>query len=435
MTSNLLRQATNWLAIAFWTISLSACVNHSGDNATESSGGSASAIHESSIVIDAHADIVIDSTSRSYLSPDGTSKVSPDKLVAGGVGAVVMSLAVGPGPRTPEGDVDARKIVDEKVAAVEALLANHPDKLSLALSAADILNAHEEERTAIILGFQNARSLQGSVKALDTFYNKGVRVFGLNHLAHNDFSDSSRPNYIAETKSYEVIEEHGGLSQLGKEAIIRINELGAIVDVSQLSKAATLQAIALSRSPVIASHSNVKAMSNVTRNLSDQEIDRIGESGGVIHVAAFGAYLVELSKPETLEKIIQVRLKHNLPKAYSYPYELYWELPDSDSQRAFLLEMRSVIGAGSVEDMLDHIDYIVDRVGVDHVGIGNDFNHGSGIKDYADASESLNLTKGLLRRGYSKEQIKKIWGANFLRVFEQAQLLRSTSLLGEDSKI
>jgi membrane dipeptidase len=424
MTARIHLSAAKIAISIFGAVAIAACATVSNDEPSQSHQEIARAVHLKSLVIDAHADIVIPSTSRSYMSADGTSKVSPEKLRAGGVGGIVMSIAVGPGPRTAEADADARKLADEKMLAIQGLLSTNKDTLLLATSVPDIEVAKAAGKTAVVLGFQNARSLQGNIQALDSFYDQGVRVFGLNHLAHNDFSDSSRPNYISATSSYEIREQHGGLSQLGVEAIKRINDLGAIVDVSQLSENATLQTIALSRSPVIASHSNVKAITNVTRNLSDQEIDQIGRSGGVIHIAAFGAYLVDLSKEETLHAIREVRLKHGLPQTYSYPYELYWELPDAGSKRAFLLEMRSVIGPGSIQDMLNHIDYIVERIGVDHVGIGNDFNHGSGIEGYADASESFNLTLALIERGYSPQDIEKIWGANFLRVFQTAKSLK-----------
>jgi len=388
---------------------------------------SARSIHKSSLVLDAHADIAIPSTSLSYLGEGGVSKVSLEKLEAGGVGAVVMSVAVGPGPRTPEGDAAARALADEKLAAVLKLVSDAPNAVALALSPVEIEAARTDGKAALILGFQNARSLEGDISTLDTFYEAGVRVFGLNHLGHNDFSDSSRPLYDGATRAYEPTEEHGGLSPLGVTAIQRINDLGGIVDISQLSKAAALQTISLSRAPVIASHSNVRAISNVTRNLSDEEIDLIGEKGGVIHVAAFGAYLVALSDPDVLEAVIAVRLKAGLPAAYAYPYELYWELEDPAAQRAFLVEMRSTIGAGSVSDMISHINYIVERIGVDHVGIGNDFNHGSSIDGYSDASDALNVTIELVRAGYSAEDIGKIWGGNFLRVFREAELRSNTN--------
>jgi len=385
----------------------------------------AQAIHGESLVLDAHADIVIPSTSLSYLGEGGVSKVSPAKLIEGGVNAVVMSVAVGPGDRTPEGEANARALADEKLAAALQIVADAPETIALARSAAEVEAAKSAGKTALILGFQNARSLQQDISAIDHFYNAGMRVFGLNHLGHNAFSDSSRPLYDGTTGSYEATEEHGGLSELGIAAIERINALGAIVDISQLSKAAAMQTIALSRAPVIASHSNVRAISNVTRNLSDEEIDLIGEKGGVIHVAAFGAYLVPLSDPDLLEAVIAVRLKAGLPAAYSYPYELYWELEEPAAQRAFLTEMRSTIGAGNITDMIAHINYIVARIGVDHVGIGNDFNHGSNIEGYRDASDALNLTVELVRYGYSAEDIGKIWSGNFLRVFREAERLSS----------
>ncbi len=383
------------------------------------------AIHADAVVIDAHADIVIPSTSLSYLGEGGVSKVSPEKLIAGGVDAVVMAVAVGPGPRTAEGDSEARAIADEKLAAALEIVEGSSGGVVLVTSAAEIEKAAADGKPALVLGFQNARSLEGDVDTIDYFYQTGVRVFGLNHLGHNDFSDSSRPIYDGATKSYEPTEEHGGLSPLGVSAIERINALGGVVDISQMSKTAALQAISQSRTPVIASHSNVQAISNVTRNLSDEEIDFIGENGGVIHVAAFGAYLVALSDPVLLEEVKAVRLKAGLPEEYSYPYELYWELEDPEDRRAFLVQMRSTIGRGSVSDMIAHIDYIVDRIGIDHVGIGNDFNHGSSIEGYADASEALNVTMALVRAGYSAEDIHKIWGGNFLRVLRAAEEGRS----------
>ncbi len=378
------------------------------------------AIHQASLVLDAHADIVLPSTSLAYLGADGLSKVEPAKLGDGGMGAVVMSIAVGPGPRTPEGDMAARAEADEKLAAITALADTSPT-MTIATSLGDVIALNESGQTAVILGFQNARSLQGDISALDTFYQAGVRVFGLNHMGHNDFSDSSRPLYNGETRAYEVTEEHGGLSDLGVAAIRRINALGAVVDVSQMSKAATMQAIRLSQTPVIASHSNVRKLSDVSRNLSDEEIDLIGETGGVIHVAAFGAYMVDLSSPDMLSAIIDVRVMAGLPEAYSYPYELYWELETTAEKQAFVSAMRAVIGPGSVERLIDHIDYVVARIGIDHVGIGSDFNHGGGIDGFRDASEALNITIGLVRRGYSEEDIAKIWGGNFMRVFRQAE--------------
>lgn len=381
---------------------------------------SAHAIHRQSLVLDAHADIVIPSTAANFLSADGLSKVDPSKLKTGEVGAVVMAIAVGPGPRTKAGDAEARAEADEKLAAIQKLAADNADTVAIARTADEILAARKSGKTALILGFQNARALQGDVSALDKLYDASVRVFALNHLAHNDFSDSSRPFHDPATGLYEP-DAHGGLSPLGLAAIDRINALGGVVDVSQASKASTLATIARSKTPVIASHSNARAISDATRNLSDEEIDRIGQTGGVIHVAPFSAYLINFSTPEKLEAIKKARAAAGLPEAYSYPYELYWELPDPAARETFTTSIREALGPATVDIMIDHIDYIVKRIGIDHVGIGTDFNHGSGIEGYQDASESFAVTLGLVRRGYSADDIQKIWGGNFLRVLREAE--------------
>ena len=380
----------------------------------------AEAIHAHALVLDAHADIEIPGKESRYVGTDGLSKVAPDKMRAGGVDAVVMSVAVGPGPRDADGYAVARALADEKLSAVKALVADPENNLVLARSADELVQAHADGKGALILGLQNARILGIEVSALDDFYAAGVRVFALTHMGHNDFADSSRPIYNSAVGAHEVEAEHGGLSELGRLAIQRINALGGIVDISQLSKAAALQVLALSTTPVIASHSNVWHLSNVSRNLTDEEIDLIGENGGVIHIAPFRGYLFDSSNKE-LDGLIRVaRQEAGIEEDYYYPFELYWEIDDAAVQTKFLSTVSELLGPGSMDDVLNHIDYVAQRIGVDHVGIGTDFNHGSGITGFDDASEALNVTKGLLARGYSQQDIEKIWGGNFIRVFAAA---------------
>lgn len=381
-------------------------------------------IHRDAWVFDAHVDVVMPDTAPNLLGPGGESRASLAMLEQGGVDAIALALAVSAGPRTAEADRAALRDVRAKLQAVMTLVAESRDGgagLVLARSADALEIAHAAGDPAVLLSFQNARALGGNAANINRFYDDGVRIFALTHLGHNDYADSSRPLYLSEAKRYEPTEEHGGLSELGLAAIARINALGGIVDVSQMSRAATLQAIAASTSPVIASHSNVKALSDVTRNLSDEEIDRIGATGGVIHVAPFGAYLVAQSDPEMVARIRAARVAAELPPDYSYPYELYWELPDTASKMAFLTSVRDILGPADVARLVDHIDYIVDRIGIDHVGIGTDFNHGSSIDGFADASDAPNVTRELLARGYSEAQIRKIWGENFLRVLRAAE--------------
>ena len=381
----------------------------------------AKAIHKSALTLDAHADIEIPGKPSAYVGDDGLSQVAPKKMRAGGLDAVVMSVAVGPKPRTIEGYAEAQRIAAAELVAVKTLAADPANKTVIARSADELVSAHQNNQSALILGFQNALILGNDPSRLVGLYDAGVRVFALTHMGHNDYADSSRPLFDGATGTHEPDAEHGGLSALGRAAITQINNLGGVVDISQLSTQAALQVMELSTTPVIASHSNVRALTSVSRNLSDAEIDRIGATGGVIHVAPFRGYLFDSSNPQLDADIRAVRRTAGIAEDYLYPFELYWEMDDADAKALFLKSVSDLLGPISLTEMLNHLDYIVKRIGVEHVGIGTDFNHGSGLPGYEDASEALNVTVALLERGYSEADIKKIWGGNFLRVWRAAQ--------------
>jgi len=381
----------------------------------------AKAIHASALTLDAHADIEIPGKPSSYVGKDGLSKVAPSKMRIGGLDAVVMAVAVGPMPRNANGYAAAKILAQTKLEAVKALVADTTNNSVIALSADDLITAHKKGKSALLLGFQNALILGTEIDGIDALYNSGVRVFALTHMGHNDFADSSRALFDGYTGTREPDAEHDGLSTLGKAAIEKINGLGGIMDISQLSSQAALQAMDLSIAPVIASHSNVRALTDVSRNLSDEEIDRIGQTGGVIHVAPFRGYLFNSSDPDMDANIRAVRKDSGIDEDYLYPFELYWEIDDMTVKKDFLNRISTLLGPIGLREMLDHVDYIAKRIGVDHVGIGTDFNHGSGIEGFDDASEALNVTIALLKRGYSEEDIVKIWGGNFMRVWRAAE--------------
>lgn len=294
--------------------------------------------------------------------------------------------------------------------------------IALTKSAAEIEQAFSEKRLSFIFGFQNARVLGKDPAYLDHYYQLGARVFALTHMGHNHFADSSRPNYNVKTCSYEVDEEHGGLSELGVKGIAKINRLGGVLDISQLSYAATLQALNIAERPVIASHSNIKSISNVKRNLRDDELDKLAANGGVVHISAFHGNLLNFSDPDLINNIKTARIEADLPEAYDYPYELYWEIKDKEVKKNYLTKITELLGPTKVHHLVDHIDYVVHRLGINHVGIGTDFNHGSGhIDGCVDASDSFNITLELVKRGYGAEDIAKIWSANFLRVMRAAE--------------
>ena len=387
----------------------------------------AKALHERIVAIDAHADIEIPGQPSSYVGPDGLSKVAPEKMRAGGLDAVVMAAAVGPKPRTAAGYVEARATAESELSAIVDLAADPANQIILATTTDMLLEAHRAGQRAVILGLQNALILGRKVNAIDDFFAAGVRVFALTHMGHNAFADSSRPLFNAALGTREATAEHGGLSDLGRGAIRRINALGGIVDISQLSKQAALQAMTVSTTPVIASHSNARALTNVSRNLSDEELDAIAATGGVVHIAPFAGYLFDSSDPKLDAAIRSARRNAGIDEDYLYPFELYWEIKDAAIKTEFLTAVRGLLGPIDLDTMLDHLDYVAKRIGVDHVGIGTDFNHGSGIDGYQDASDALNVTLGLVHRGYSDADIEKIWGGNFIRVWQHAERGRAAT--------
>jgi len=381
----------------------------------------AQALHEQILTFDAHADIEIPGKPSMYVGADGLSKVAVDKMHQGDLDGVAMAVAVGPLPRNEKGFAEARRIADEKLAAVVGLTENADQSIQLVKSSDALVAAVGNGQQAIVLSLQNALIFADDVAAIDHFYAQGVRMFALTHMGHNGFADSSRPLFNAETGTREAPAEHGGLSAKGRTAVQRFNELGAVIDISQLSTEAALEVISLSRAPVIASHSNARALTNVSRNLSDAEIRKLAQRGGVVHVAPFAGYLFDSQNPDIDAGIRALRRKAGIDEDYLYPFELYWEIDDASVKTEFLAGVRGLLGPISLDTMLDHIDHIVALVGADHVGIGTDFNHGSGIPGYIDASDSLNVTLGLLQRGYSESQIRKIWGGNFLRVWREVE--------------
>ena len=422
-------RALAWLYSLAFAASAGAIDSQSKDEADGHLLAEARAIHQRVLTFDAHADIEIPDKPSMYVGADGLSKVAVEKMHQGDLDAVAMAVAVGPLPRNKEGFAEARRIADEKLAAAVALTKSQDQAIQLVKSSDALVAAVGEGQRAIVLSLQNALIFGDDVAVIDEFYVQGVRIFALTHMGHNEFADSSRPLFNAETGMREALAEHGGLSAKGRAAVQRFNELGAVIDISQLSTEAALEVISLSRAPVIASHSNARALTDVSRNLSDAEIQKLAQRGGVIHVAPFAGYLFDSQNPDIDAGIRALRRKAGIDEDYLYPFELYWEIDDASVKTEFLTGVRGLLGPISLDTMLDHIDHIVALVGADHVGIGTDFNHGSGIPEYIDASDSLNVTLGLLQRGYSESQIRKIWGGNFLRVWREVERAGSDSPL------
>jgi len=239
-----------------------------------------------------------------------------------------------------------------------------------------------------------------------------VRVFAFNHAGNNAFADSSRPSIPGD-------EPHGGLSALGRDAVRRLNAGGVVIDVSQLTPKGVMQTLELSRAPVIASHSAVRALVDETRSLSDTELDAIAAKGGVVHVPPFNTYLAP-RPPEFVAKLAEIRAGLGLPREFRGVLDDANRLQGA-ARGEYTTAALAAVPRADLDDYLDHIDYVVKRIGINHVGIGTDFDHGAGIIGYRDASEARNLTRALLERGYSAADVAKIWSGNFMRVLRAAE--------------
>lgn len=375
----------------------------------------ANAIHAHVLTLDSHVDVIVPGAVSEY-GPGQKDQADIDELLRGGIDAIAFAIAVGPGPRTAEGYAEARSEANAKLGVIKSFLAANSAHASLALSAEDVLKIHLQHKIAVIESFLNARSLGTSLDGIDEFYKAGVRLFGFVHAGNNDFADSSRP-------IGEPAQEFHGLSPLGKQAVAKLNRLGVIIDVSQLTPEGVLQTLSLSKAPVVASHSAVRALVDNSRNLSDAELDAIKANGGVVQVTAFNAYLVP-PPADHRERVRALRAEFGLSPDYPDGPVGFIQGADvlsTERHQAFVRKLASLYPKATVKEYVDHIDYIVKRIGIDHVGIGTDFNHGAGIVGFRDEGEAPNVTRELVRRGYDEAQIAKIWGGNFLSVFRDVE--------------
>jgi membrane dipeptidase len=253
------------------------------------------------------------------------------------------------------------------------------------------------------------------------FYDRGTRYITLTHSGHNQICDSSTP------REGEPKEEHGGLSEFGKQIIREMNKLGMIIDVSHASKKATIDALTLSKAPIIASHSGASAVNQHARNIDDETLLLFKKHGGVVQVVSLADYIkARTDSPERIAAQDAIRKEFDIPPGRGEGARKAMQAMSLD-QRTKFREMLRELDAKfprnpvTVADMVNHVDHIVKTIGIDHVGIGTDFDGGGGVIGFNDASESINVTKELVRRGYSEEEIGKIWGGNLLRVWREVE--------------
>lgn len=342
---------------------------------------------------------------------DPASQFDLTRARQGGLNAAAIALFVPQGPRNPDTLAKAQADLRARDAAIHAIAERNPTQAALALSPSDVRAIAKSGRFAVIESLLNAWPLGNDLDEFDRLYARGVRIVGFVHAGHNQFADSSRPALQFGDRPA----ENGGLSPLGKAAVTRLNDLGILIDVSQLSDAAFDQVLALSRAPVIASHSDVRALVDNSRNLSDAELDALKANNGVIAINAFSAYLRARS-PATLKAVSNLQQSYGLSKSGNIALS-------PDKQAEYDKRYHEIVGKepkASVSELIDAVDYAVKRIGIDHVALSSDFNHGGGVTGWANVSELPNVTAELKRRGYSSEQIEKLWSGNVLRVWQAA---------------
>jgi membrane dipeptidase len=302
---------------------------------------------------------------------DGPRCVDLPKLKAGHVAAVCFAAYVPQGKRDEDGHAAARARAEAMLAAIAAMAPEDGSGGALTLTADAVEAAFAAGRLAVIPAIENGYALGNDINAVETFAKMGVRYITLTHNGHNQIADAAIPRKDLEDGAA----EHGGLSEFGAAVIGRMNDLGILVDVSHAAKTSMLQAAKRSRTPIVATHSSIRALCDHPRNLDDEQLFALRDTGGLVQITIVSGFLRAKARASDV----------------------------------------------SVSDIADHIDYAVHKIGIDHVGIGTDFDGGGGVRGLMNAAQAPNLTRELLKRGYTEEAVAKIWGGNFLRLLRQAE--------------
>ena len=324
---------------------------------------------DSIITIDTHIDINVKNftDSLNYTMNTETQFNLPN-MIEGELDVAWLVVYTAQGELNDEGYIAAYENAISKFDAIDRLVSVYaPDQVELALTSDDVRRILAKGKKVIMIGVENAYSMGLDTSNVRKFWERGARYVSLTHNGHSQFSDSN-------TGEFDGTALHNGLSDLGKDVVELLNYYGIMIDISHPSKEAIRQMAELSKAPIIASHSSARALRDHPRNVDDEQLNWIKENGGVIQTTALGFFLTDREDPPA-----------------------------------------------NMDDFIDHIDYMVGKIGIDHVGISSDFDGGGGIIGWEDASETMNVTSALRERGYSESEIAKLWGGNLLRVLDEVQ--------------
>jgi membrane dipeptidase len=365
----------------------------------------ARALHQRIITIDTHDDIPLNFATAEVNPLNADRQVNLEKMKAGGLDVGFFIVFVGQTPRTPENYERARADAMTKFNAIHRMAKEmYPDRISLVTTPDEVRRAKREGKLGAAIGIENGYVIGKDLGLIARYFELGARYMTLAHSQNNDICDSStdpRP-------------EHNGLSAFGREVVRELNRVGMMVDVSHVSKECMMQATALSTKPVIGSHSSTRAFADVPRNMDDEQLRALARNGGVVQMVALAAY-VKVDPPAKRAAIDTLRRSMGITGGRGALAALSPEQRSAYQQALAAIEQRWP--GPNVADFVNHVDHAVKVAGIDHVGISSDFDGGGGITGWRDASETMNVTVELLRRGYTEQQIEKLWSGNTLRVW------------------
>ena len=390
----------------------------------------AQAIHDRVLVLDTHVDIsVTNFTADKNYTEDLGNQVNLPTMEAGGLDVAWFIVYTGQGALTPEGYDKAYENAVSKFDAIHRLTKEiAPERIGLAVSSREARELHASGKKVAMIGVENAYPLGTDITRVKEFYDRGARYMSLSHNGHSQFCDSN-------TGEKDSLWVDKGVSDLGKLVIKEMNKWGIMIDVSHPSKQSIKDMITLSKAPIIASHSSARALCNHSRNLDDEQLEWMKSNGGVVQTVAFSSYVstekhsahaAALSEKVTAlakERGLEMKSWDEIRKLEATERDRYMKTYRAMSEEAASMMSDEDPKPVDVADYVDHIDYLVKKMGLDHVGISSDFDGGGGIYGWNDASETLNVTAELVKRGYTEAQIAQLWSGNLLRVLDDVSAI------------
>jgi membrane dipeptidase len=395
----------------------------------------AKAIHERVITLDTHCDINVKNFTDSLnYTQDLDTQITLPKMKAGGLDVAWFIVYTGQDSLTESGYKNAYDNAMSKFDAIHKLVEDiAPNEIELALTSEDVRRIDAKGKKVAMIGIENGYPIGLDIRNVEKFYKLGARYMSLSHNGHSQLCDSN-------TGESDDVWLHNGLSDMGKQVVSEMNRVGMMIDVSHPSKEAMRQMIELTEAPIIASHSSARALCNHSRNLDDEQLGWLKENGGVIQTVAFTSYLNTKKNDARTEalKDVGIKIMDSLgSKIIERSAISELSKTERDAYYDTYRQMRTIVKAKAktmdtlppavaVSDFVNHIDYLVEKIGIDHVGISSDFDGGGGIEGWSDASETFNVTLELVKRGYTEAQIEQLWSGNLLRVLDDVAAVAKT---------